>query len=98
MEVRFTSRRLEKCYQESKRAVRAWGTDVARKYIARVQALYAAREFDDLLTIQSLGLHKLKGERAKEYAIKLHGRWRLILVRITDDTVLVQEVTNHYGD
>ncbi len=98
MEVRFGSRRLEKCYQESKGAIRAWGPDAGRKYIARVQALFAARGFDDLLTIRSLGLHKLKGKRSEEYAIKLHGRWRLILVRITDDTVLVQEVTNHYGD
>jgi plasmid maintenance system killer protein len=98
MEVNFGSGQLLRCYQESDRAVRKWGREVGRKYIARIQALYAAKKFDDLFTIRSLGMHELKGGRKGQYGIILHDRWRLVIVRVGEDTVRVQEVTKHYGD
>ena len=42
MEVEFASNGLAQCYEQSSRAVRQWGEAVARKYIARINELYAA--------------------------------------------------------
>jgi proteic killer suppression protein len=98
MKVVFASRQLMSCYEQSDRAMRRWGRNVGRRYIARVQALYAANKFSDLFTIRSLGLHELKGGREGQYAVILHGRWRLVVVREAEDMVRVEEVTHHYGD
>jgi proteic killer suppression protein len=98
MEVIFGSAELMKCYQESERAIRRWGPDIGQRYIARIQALYAAARFSDLFTIRSLGLHPLKGDRQGQYAIKLVGRWRLVIVPVGEDKVRLEEVTKHYGD
>jgi plasmid maintenance system killer protein len=98
MEVIFGSAELMKCYQESERAIRRWGPDIGRRYIARIQALYAAAKFSDLFTVKSLGLHALKGERQGQYAMNLAGRSRLVIVRLAEDKVRLEEVTKHYGD
>jgi proteic killer suppression protein len=98
MEVVFGSPELVKCYQESDRAIRRWGPDVGRRYVARINALYAAGRFSDLYTIRSLRLHPLKGEREGQYAITLIGRWRLVVVPVGEDKVRLEEVTQHYGD
>ena len=98
MEVAFASNSLRRCYETHAEAVREWGSTVARKYIQRVNVLYAAREFADLYTIKSLRVHKLKGDLEGQYAITIHDRWRLLLSRLADDRVRIEEVTKHYGD
>jgi len=87
-----------RCYQESDRAIRRWGPDIGRRYIQRIQVLYAAKRFSDLSTIRSLRLHALKGEREGQYAMTLLGRWRLVVVPVGEDKVRLEEVTSHYGD
>jgi plasmid maintenance system killer protein len=54
-----------------------------------------AERFDDLFT--ATALHLLPGDRKGQHAMTLQGRWRLI-VTVEGDTVIVEEVTNHYGD
>jgi len=98
VEVIFASEKLKRCYEASAVASRHWGAQVAHKYISRINALYAARAFSDLFLIKSFRLHQLKGGRQGQYAITLLGRWRLVLVRVEEDVVRVEEVTNHYGD
>ena len=98
MEVHFATNVLQRCYEDSTKAVQAWGPDVARKYIQRIEILYAAKQFEDLHRIRSLRLHRLAGPRGAQYAVSLHDRWRLILMKEGDDGVEVKEVTNHYGD
>jgi proteic killer suppression protein len=98
MEVVFGSRSLRRCYETHAEAVREWGPVVGRKYIMRVNVLYAAKEFSDLYSVRALRLHELKGQRKGQYAITVHDRWRLLLRRVADDTVRVEEVTKHYGD
>ena len=98
MEVHFATNRLKRCYENSTRAFQEWGPDVARRYIQRVETLYAVERFEELYTIRALRLHPLTGDRAGEYAITLIGRWRVIVVSECDHQVHVKEVTNHYGD
>ena len=98
MEVEFASKSLRRCYETYTEAAREWGPTVGRKYIMRVNVLYAAKQFSELYSIRALRLHELKGERKGQYAITVHDRWRLLLTRVADDTVRVEEVTKHYGD
>lgn len=99
MEVSFRTNRLRRNYRESARAIREWGASVGRKYVTRINQLYAARDFQEAGNIRSMRLHPLKGSRKGELSIYLTGRWRLIVTRDeTEEHVIVEEVSNHYGD
>ena len=99
MEVIFRTNELRRCYVESARAMRRWGPDVGRRYIARINQLYAASDFQQLYNIRALRLHPLHGPHIGKLSITLTGRWRLI-VREGDsaDSVIIEEVSNHYDD
>ncbi len=99
MEVTFRTNQLRRDYVESARAARRWGADVGRKYITRINELYAVNDFQTAYGIQSMRLHPLKGSRKGELAIYLTGKWRLIVTKgDTEEHVIVQEVSNHYDD
>ena len=78
MEVSFQSRRLLRCYQESSRANREWGTIVGRRYVQMVNELSALPTFPDLFAIVRMRTHPYKS-RAGSYALDMTGRWRLIV-------------------
>lgn len=97
MEVAFRTRRLERCYNDPGLAQRTWGSAVARRYVHRIRTIVRTRAFAELYTIPSLRFHPLHGDREGQYSLALVGRWRLI-VRPDADRVIIEEVTNHYGD
>ena len=97
MDVEFATNRLRRAYEEQGRAQRLWGTDVARKYVLRVEVLYAVPEFADLRALRAFRAHELEGSRSGEWSIDLTDRWRLIVIPSGSGAgVTVQEVTNHY--
>ena len=99
MEVIFSTNRLRRCFEESDRAARQWGEAVGRKYITRINELYAARNFQQAYRIRSMRMHPLKGSKRGEVSIYLTGKWRLIVAKgDTEERVMVKEVSNHYGD
>ena len=100
MEICFKTKKLQKQYENSKEAEKAYGTQVGRKYIQRVVILKSAKCFEDLYKIPSLKFHPLKGNRQGQYAMKLTGYWRLIITNDGDrfDIVKIEEVSDHYGD
>lgn len=99
MEVSFRTNRLQRNYEESARAIRQWGPDVGRKYITRINALYAVRNFQEVYNIRAMRLHPLKGSKRGELSIYLTGRWRLIVTKgHTEESVTIEEVSNHYDD
>jgi plasmid maintenance system killer protein len=96
--VVFRSKRLCQAYEEVDRAIRLWGPDVAGKYIQRVEAIYAAQNFDEIKRLQAFKAHQLKGQRMGQWALALTRRWRVIVIPSDDgETVTVKEVTKHYG-
>lgn len=98
MEVIFQSNRLLKCYQDSSRADREWGAIVGRRYIRMVNELIALPEFQDLFAVVRMRAHQYKS-RPGSYALNMTGRWRMIVrQRDRPDQVVVEEVSNHYGD
>ena len=97
MDVEFGDSRLEARFTSLALGERAWGEVVARAYQRRVTFLIAAATMQQLRDHRSLRLHQLAGPHAGRYSIVLHDRWRLI-VAISGESVLIEEVSNHYGD
>ena len=100
MEICFKTKKLQKQYENSKEAEKAYGTQVGRKYIQRIGILKSAKSFEDLKIIPFLRFHSLKGNRKGEFAINLTGYWRLIITNDGDtfDIARIEEVSDHYGD
>lgn len=100
MEIKFKTNKLQKQYENSKEAVKAYGTDVAKKYIQRVNILKSAKSFEELYAIPQLKFHPLTGDRDGEFAITLTGFYRLIITNDGDtfDIARIEEVSKHYGD
>ena len=99
MIVQFATNQLERCYEDFREGARSWGADVAKRYQDRIDLMLVTASFQQIFPIAALRLHPLRGGRAGQYSIRLTGRWRLILTPSPDgNEVLVQEVSNHYGD
>ena len=54
--------------------------------------------FTELYGHRTLRLHPLKGDRAGKYAMVLSGNYRLIIERISEDTVRILGVEDYHGD
>ncbi len=100
MEVSFRTRQLEREYREYAKGVKAYGLQVARKYIQRINIIKQARDVEELMGLPALGCHPLKGNRLGQYAVKLTGFFRLIFTLRGDslEIVHIEEVSKHYGD
>ena len=99
MKVEFANNRLRRRYQSFADASRAWGNVIARRYIQRVDEIIAAENLNDLYHVPWYRLHRLSGQRAGQLSMALDRRWRLIFIYIqAENTVRIEEVTNHYGD
>lgn len=100
MEIRFKTNKLQKQYENSKDAEKAYGLDVAKRYVNRVNLLKSAKSFDDLYRIPQLKFHPLTGNRKGEFAISLTGFYRLIITNDGDtfDIAKIEEVSKHYDD
>ncbi len=97
MEVRFRGRALQRRYERSAEAARAWGPEVGRRYVERVRILIGTERVADLYTFRALDLHPLTGERAGLHALRLTGQVRLV-IRVDDErTVTVWEVVDYHG-
>lgn len=100
MTVTFRTKQLERCYVDHKAAVREFGKDVARRYIARINIIKYTASFQELVGIGVLRCHPLKGDRAGYYALTLTGFMRLI-ISLEDESmtvVRIEEVSKHYDD
>ncbi len=100
MEIRFRTTKLEKQYLDYREASRAYGQQVAKRYIMRINMIKAAKCFDDLYVIPTLKFHPLEGNRKGEFAVTLTGFYRLIITNDgeTFDIARIEEVSKHYGD
>ena len=58
-------------------------------------ALRAARSLRDLSPLKSVGLHKLKGDRAGQWAMTVNDRWR-ICFRFKDGDVYDVEIVDYH--
>lgn len=100
MVVAFRTNKLERCYRQSKKAVREFGPDIARRYIQRIDIIKSTRSIEELQQLPGLRCHPLKGNRAGQWAINLTGFYRLIFTLHGDELeiVRIEEVSKHYDD
>lgn len=100
MEVIFRTKKLETCYMDHLQGQRAWGPEVGRKYIQRIDLLQEASDMAEVRKLPGLDCHPLKGGRKGQFRVILHGRWRLIFSLHGDKAriIRVEEVSKHYGD
>lgn len=98
--VNFKTKKLEKCYCESSQARKAFGDQVARKYIQRINLIKAAKNLNEVVSLPGLRCHPLTGNRQGQYAVKLTGFYRLIFTVAGGglDIALIEEVSKHYDD
>ena len=100
MEVRFRTQKLRKQYEKSAEAVKAYGPEVARKYVQRIEIIKVTKNMDELKRLPGLRCHELHGDFAGKWAINLTGFYRLIfsLEGQTLQIVCIDEVSKHYDD
>jgi plasmid maintenance system killer protein len=100
VEVGFKTDELREAYQDSSCGRRLWGAKIARLYVQRVNALYAARDARELFGLRSLALHQLKGDLKGKHALRLDISWRLVLVFTGTEmkVVSVENASKHYRD
>ena len=60
-------------------------------------ALNAAKSLSDLSPLRSVGLHKLKGERRRQWAMTVNARWRICFEFRKGDAFDVEIVDYHKG-
>ena len=60
-------------------------------------ALNAAATLQDLSPLKSVGLHKLKGDRRRQWAITVNGPWRICFEFRKGDAFDVEIVDYHRG-
>ena len=58
-------------------------------------ALNAAKSLNDLSPLKSVGLHKLKGERRRQWAMTVNARWRICFEFRKGDAFDVEIVDYH---
>jgi proteic killer suppression protein len=100
LEIDFRTKKLEKCFRESRQADKEFGVQVARKYIQRVNLIKAAKDLNAVKKLPGLRCHPLKGNRDGQYAVNLTGFYRLIFTLEGDklNIAMIEEVSKHYDD
>ncbi len=98
--IRFRTNTLQKQYEESAYAIAAYGKQVGRKYIQRINIIKQAKDIEELKSIRTLRCHPLKGDRKGVWAIKLTGFYRLLFTLIGEnlEIVRIEKVSKHYDD
>ncbi len=98
MQVKFKNNTLKKQYSNSKSALAAYGEQIGKKYIERINIIKSAKSIDDLKALGTLKCHELKGKRKGSWSIKLTGQMRLIFTLDGEqlDIAKIEEVSKHY--
>ena len=89
----WAHRASERFYTDGKSSpFRGMDTDAAQELLAMLDA---ARSLRDLSPLKSVGLHKLKGDRAGQWAMTVNDRWR-ICFRFKDGDAHAVEITDYH--
>ena len=91
--------------------IKSWKTSVTRRFaeegkgrfsgldeqraMARLQLLDAIRSINEIPSLASIRLHKLKGARRNQWAMNINGPWRLVFEFTDGDAYEVEIVDYH---
>ena len=91
----WANRAAERLYEEGKASsFRGLKVETAQDLLA---ALDAATSLRDLSPLKSVGLHKLKGGRAGQWAMTVNARWRICFRFKEGDAHDVEIIDYHRG-
>lgn len=91
----WANRASERFYTDGKSSpFRGMDIDAAQELLA---VLDAARSLQDLSPLKSVGLHKLKGNRAGQWAMTVNDRWRICFRFKNGDAHAVEIIDYHRG-
>ena len=91
----WANRVSERLFLEGKASgFRGLDQDAAQELLA---VLDAATRLGDLSPLKSIGLHKLKGDRAGQWAMSVNARWRICFRFKAGDAFDVEIVDYHRG-
>jgi plasmid maintenance system killer protein len=96
VDVRFRNRRLARCYEDPSEAIRRWGPAVGERYVKVVDLLHEAPNAPALFAVRALDLHPLTGDLRGYHALRLSGRFRLI-VELRGDVMTIEDVVDYHG-
>jgi len=100
MQIEFRTKKLQKQYEVSQQAFRAYGQEAGKRYIQRISIIKQTRTFEKLKILHGLNCHPLKGDKKGKWSISLTGFYRLIFTISNDkiEVVRIEEVSKHYDD
>ena len=79
MIIEFGSVKLAESCADERRALKIWGKERARKIFQRLQELAAIRTLGEYMRcFPGAKCHRLKGDRAAQYALSLNQPFRMI--------------------
>ncbi len=78
MEIVFQTSRLQSECNDSKKAVRRFGSEVAKRLRQRLDDLHAAATLEDIGTLPPARCEELKGDRKGQLSVRLPGALRLV--------------------
>lgn len=94
--IRSWSSGATRRFAETGKATRFRGLDV-EKAQNRLATLDAASSLAELSPLRSVGLHKLTGDRAGQWAMTINGPWRLCFRFADGDAYDVEIIDYHKG-
>ena len=96
MYIEFKSKKLRKRCEEFELAKRAWGKDIAKKLVQRLQEIQAQPTLKELCQLPAARCHALTGKRKAQFAVDLVHPYRLVFEPIqTSQEIYVDQVLDH---
>ncbi len=96
MKIIYSNRKTEKICEDSKKAIKELGYDVARKLSDLLNAIEAFPTLLDLKVMPQYRLHPLFGNREYQYSFVIHKgyKWRLIVYPLNDKGEILKDKSN----
>ena len=80
MEVDTKNEKMRKLIKREALIAKEYGAQISGKIFSRIQDLIHAENLYVVSKIRSVGLHPLHGDRKGQWAIKLNGNRRMIII------------------
>ncbi len=108
MILEFKNNKIQKECENPKKAQQAYGEEMKKKLLLRVNELRSSDTLEDVSYIPAARLHRLKGNRSHQYAVDLVHPFRLVFAPKCDaadlnklnsiEIVKIEEVVDYHGN
>lgn len=98
LQIIYSNNELCRVCTDKTAAVNAYGTEMARKILYRINQISACDSVEQMINYRLGRCHPLKGKRADQYAVDLIQPYRLVFEKENsqEETVRIIEITDYY--